>query len=118
MIAVGLILLAAAAVAASVLIAQNAHSVIEIHAFGRVWDVHLYWVVVAGMVIAAVAALGVAAISRGGLRLRRVRRERGLFAAENERIADSRDGLRFPTARPRITGEAHGRAGDSGAAPG
>jgi hypothetical protein len=109
-IAVGLVLFGVATAAASILIAQNAQTVVEVHALGQAWTGHLYWVLVAGIVIAAVAALGIAAINLAGARIRLARRERGLFAAENERIADARDGIGHArrSARP----------GESGPAPG
>ena len=122
MIAVGLILLAAAAAATSILIVQNPHSVVVVHVLGRVWTGHLYWVMVAGVVITAVGALGLAAIGKAGLRMRNARRERNLFAAENERIADARDrayrSIRRRRAARDLAGGTTGQAGESGQAPG
>lgn len=101
------------------MIVQNTHSVVEVHALGRVWTGHLYWVMVAGVVIAAVAALGLAAMGKAGMRMRDARRESRLFAAENERIADARDRAYRPIRRRRAARDLTGRAGSkSGPAPG
>jgi uncharacterized protein (DUF2062 family) len=105
-----LVLFGAATAAASILIAQNAQTVVEVHVLGHAWTGQLYGVLVAGIVIGVVAALGIAAINRAGARIRWARRERGLFAAENERIADARDGI-GRARRP-------ARPGESGPAPG
>ena len=47
----GLLLLAVAAAAAVVVIAQNQSAMVDVHALGYTWHVHLYWVLVAGLVI-------------------------------------------------------------------
>ena len=93
MIVIGLILLAAAVAAAIVLIAQNTGTV-DVHALGGTWSVNLYWVIVAGMVIPAVAFVGLTIVKLGGSRARRLRRERRELTRKNQQLSDqvSRDG--------------------------
>jgi membrane protein implicated in regulation of membrane protease activity len=95
MIIIGLLLLAAAVAAAVVLIAQNHAALVDVHALGNTWQVHLYWVLVAGMVVVAVALLGLRAASLGAGRTRRLRRERAVLVREraglvqeNERLSE------------------------------
>jgi len=122
MIAVGLILLAASAASASLLIAQNTRSVVEVHLLGRVWTGHLYWIVVAGIVITVVGLLGMAVIGKAFVGIRNARRERRRFAAENERIADARDRVYRPIRRRRVArdlaGGSSGHTQGPGARPG
>jgi hypothetical protein len=58
MVVIGLILFAAAAAAAIIGIVQNRNLVVDVHALGQTWSVHVYWVLVAGLVIALVGLLG------------------------------------------------------------
>src|SRR5262249_23917123 len=58
MIVTGLLIFLAAAIVGVALISQNT-SDITIHAFKWSWTIHPYWLVVAGLVIAVVAILGV-----------------------------------------------------------
>ena len=88
MIIVGFVLLALAVAAAIVLIAQNPHELMTFHALGNTYTVHAYWVFVAGMVVLAVAAIGLSMMRRGASRGARVRRERRELAAENARLSD------------------------------
>jgi hypothetical protein len=87
MIFVGLILFAAAGAAAGIGIVENRHLVIDVHALGQTWTVHVYWVLVAGMAIAVVGLLGLAMMKTGALRARRLRRERRALARENARLS-------------------------------
>jgi hypothetical protein len=61
MIILGFLLIVAAVVAAVILIIQNTGS-IDIHALGHVWSANAYWLIVAGIVAMALAALGVAMV--------------------------------------------------------
>jgi hypothetical protein len=85
---VGLILFAAAVASAVILIVQNRDSVPQVHALGRDWTGHLYWVLVAGLIIALVGVLGLAILRYGTTRARRLRRQRAALVAENERLSD------------------------------
>lgn len=58
------------------------------HALGHAWTGHLFWVLVAGLILALVALLGLALMRRGAARARRLRRERATLLAENERLSD------------------------------
>ena len=89
MVILGLVLLAAAAVAAVELILAN-DATIAVRMWHGTWHVHLYWVAVAGAVILAVGVLALAMIRSGALRSRRLRRERRDLARENERLAAER----------------------------
>ncbi len=86
MIVLGIVLLAAAIATAIVLIAQNSTATIDFHALGNTWNVHVYWALVAGMVIVLVALLGVAAMRAGTAHTWRARRERRELLAENRRL--------------------------------
>jgi hypothetical protein len=85
---IGLLLLAAAVAAAAIFIVQNRSTTLDIHGLGNTWHVHLYWVLVAGMVIALVALVGFRAMTGGAGRAVRQRRERRGLVRENERLAD------------------------------
>jgi hypothetical protein len=87
-IIVGLVLLAAAVAAAVILIVQNRASMVHLNALGHTWSCHLYWVLVAGLIIALVGVLGVAVIRGGVIRARRRRRERAQVIAENTRPSE------------------------------
>lgn len=87
MVIVGLLLLAVAVAAAVIFIADNRSATMNVHALGNTWNVHAYWILVAGLVIMAVALIGLRAMSRGAARGRRLRRERRSLARENERLS-------------------------------
>jgi hypothetical protein len=97
MVVIGLILFAAAVAAAIIGIVQNRNLVVDVHALGQTWSVHVYWVLVAGLVIAVVGLLGLAIMNGGAARARRLRRERRALARENKRLgrlaADNRTDL-------------------------
>jgi protein-S-isoprenylcysteine O-methyltransferase Ste14 len=88
MVVVGLVVLGVAVVAAVILIGQNG-AVVPVHALGGVWTGHLYWVLVAGMVLMAVAMFGLWLMKAAGNRAWRLRRERRALAAENRRLKRS-----------------------------
>jgi hypothetical protein len=98
MIILGFILLALAVAAAIVLIAQNPDAMMSFHALGNSYNVHAYWVFVGGMVVVAVAAIGLSIMRAGAAHGARVRRERRDLAAENarlsERVVETNDGER------------------------
>jgi len=85
---IGLIVLAAAVGWAVILIVQNRGSVVGVHALGYTWTGHLYWVLVAGLIIALVGVVGLAILRRGAARARRLGRQRAGLLAENERLIE------------------------------
>jgi hypothetical protein len=88
MIVVGMLVLAVAVAAAIVAIAQNQSAMVEVHGLGYTWNVHVYWVLVAGLVIAAVAFFGVAVMRAGSAHSARLRTERRNLRRENARLND------------------------------
>jgi hypothetical protein len=103
MIIVGFILLGLAVAAAIVLIAQNPHGMMTVHALGNTYTMHAYWVFVAGMIVLAVAAIGLTMMRSGVAYTARVRRERRDLAAENARL-NSRVGT--PVGETRVVDDA------------
>jgi hypothetical protein len=94
---IGLIVLAAAVGSAVILIVQNRGSVVGVHALGYTWIGHLYWVLVAGLIIALVGVVGLAILRRGAARSRRMRRQRAALLARNERLIERvRDPAKSP----------------------
>jgi uncharacterized integral membrane protein len=86
MIVIGLLIFLAAAIVGVALISQNT-SDITLHAFKWSWTVPVYWLVVAGLVIATVAILGVVTMAIGAAHRRRLWR-----AASARRAAPQYDG--------------------------
>ena len=99
MLILGLLLLAAAAVAIGIAIGQNLHTNVAVHAVGQQWTVHLYWLVVLGAVAVVVALVGLAAIRRGTQKVRRSRREHAQLLDARERLA-ALAGEEEPAAHP------------------
>jgi hypothetical protein len=87
MILLGLILVAVAIAAGVVLVVQNAND-IRVHVFATHYSVHAYWLAVAGLVIMAVFAIGLAMSRAGAARQRRLHRERRDLARENQRLSE------------------------------
>jgi len=85
MVIIGFVLIAAAVAAATILITQNTARV-QVHALGHAWTGSAYWLLVAGLVILAVAVIGVLAVRVSGTR--RLRRERTALAEQHEVLAD------------------------------
>jgi len=85
-IVVGFILVAAAVAAGVILIVQN-RGAIDVHALGGSWHVDAYWLLVAGLVILAVAILGLAIAKTAVALAWRLRRERRELARENRRLS-------------------------------
>jgi membrane protein implicated in regulation of membrane protease activity len=109
MVVIGLVLLAAAIAAAVILIVQNRAAVTDVHALGHTWSTHLYWLVVAGIVLTLVALLGAAIMRRGAQRTRRARRERASLVEENRRL---REAPSNPDASP-FFGDPEGKGGSA-----
>jgi type VI protein secretion system component VasK len=84
---IGFVLLAVAVAAAIVAIVANRSVMVDVHALGYTWNVHLYWVLVAGMIVAAVGFLGLAMMRVGAAHSVRVRRERRGLKRENARLS-------------------------------
>jgi|GEM_PF-1811060 len=87
MIILGILLLAAAVVAAVELILANDGPTISVHLWR--WTRHLepFWLAVAGAAIVVVALLGLSMLRAGGGRARRLRRERRELSKENRQLA-------------------------------
>jgi ABC-type branched-subunit amino acid transport system permease subunit len=88
MIVLGLLFFLAAAIVGVALIAQNTDDV-TIHAFKWDWNIQLYWMVVAGLAIAAVAILGVVMMVIGSAHRRR------LWRAASAHRASAREDARL-----------------------
>lgn len=89
MIVIGFLFLAAAVAGASILIAQNSDTMLDVNVLGYTWNVHVYWLVVAGLVATAVAMAGLLVMGRGIARYRRLRREHRGLVRDHERLAAS-----------------------------
>lgn len=85
MVILGFLLIAAAAAAATILIVQNTGRM-SVHALGHSWTVSASWLVVAGLVLLAVAVVGVAAVRHSGIR--RVKKERVGIVEQNRELID------------------------------
>jgi uncharacterized integral membrane protein len=108
MIVIGFLLLAAAVAAGVILIVQN-RGAIDVHALGGSWHLDAYWLMVAGVVILAVAILGMAIAKTATARVWRLRRERRELARENRRLSaqvDARTRSTDPTMSASTTSEA------------
>jgi uncharacterized integral membrane protein len=103
MIVVGFILIAAAVAAAVILIVQN-RGAINVHALGGSWHVDAYWLLVAGLVILAVAILGLVIIQTATAHVWRLRRERRELARENRRLSAQVDASTGSVSPPVATG--------------
>ncbi|MDQ2748924.1 MAG: hypothetical protein M3Y44_05290 [Actinomycetota bacterium] len=87
MIILGLLLLAAAIVAAVELIVANDGAPITVHMWRWSWTVDAFWLAVTGAAILAAALLGLLMLRAGSKRQRRLRRERRQLANENRQLA-------------------------------
>jgi len=87
MLILGFLLLGVAVAAAIVLVVQNPHTMVQLHGLGQTWTLHLYWVLLIGLVIGVVAALGLALMRYGTTHSWRIRQERRALAAENRRLS-------------------------------
>jgi uncharacterized integral membrane protein len=86
MFVLGLILLAAAVVAAVELILAN-HGPFTFHMWSWTWHFDAFWLAVIGAIVITAAWLGLVAMQMGFARGARLRRERRRLAAENEMLA-------------------------------
>jgi len=86
MIIIGFVLLAVAVAAAIVAIAQNQSAMLDVRVLGYDWHGHAYWVLVAGLVIAAVGFVGIAIMRSGAIYGARRRTEQRGLAKENARL--------------------------------
>jgi hypothetical protein len=89
MIIVGFLIFAVAVAAAIVAIVQNRTAMVHVNGLGYSWDVHVYWVLVAGLVIAAVGFIGIAMMRAGAVHASRLRMERRGLKRENARLSDA-----------------------------
>ncbi len=89
MIVIGFVFFAAAVAGASILIAQNSDTMLDVNVLGYTWNVHVYWLVVAGLVATAVGLAGLLVMGRGVARYRRLRREHRGLVRDHERLAAS-----------------------------
>jgi len=89
MIVIGFIFFAAAVAGASILIAQNSDTMLDVNFLGYTWNVHVYWLVVAGLVATALGLAGLLVMGRGVARYRRLRREHRGLVRDHERLAAS-----------------------------
>jgi hypothetical protein len=87
-IVIGFVIFAVAVAAAIVAIAQNQSAMVTVHGLGYNWNVHVYWVLVAGLVIAGVGWLGASMMRTGAAHAARMRVERRGLVRENARLND------------------------------
>ena len=109
MIILGVLLLAAAAVAAIELILAN-HSQFTLHMWRWTWHFDAFWLAVGGAAILAVALLGLSMLKVSGGRARRLRRERRDLTSENRRLAERAE---VAESTPAVPAEGHVRPGPS-----
>ncbi|MFN2519062.1 MAG: hypothetical protein ABR604_08490 [Jatrophihabitantaceae bacterium] len=115
MMILGILLVAAAAVAAVELVLAN-HAQVDFHMWRWTWHFDALWLAVVGAAILACALLGLAMLKAGGGRARRLRRERRELAVENRRLAERADVAETTSRAPASRGPASG-APASGYAP-
>lgn len=89
MIIIGFLIFAVAVAAAIVAIVQNRTAMVHVNGLGYSWDVHVYWVLVAGLIIAAVGFIGLAMMRAGAVHAARLRTERRGLKRENARLAEA-----------------------------
>ena len=87
MVLIGLLLIAAAVAAAIILVVQN-NGMITVHVFNSDYQMHAYWLAIAGLAIMAVLALGLLALRIGTAHRVRRRRERRELLRENRRLSE------------------------------
>lgn len=113
MFVLGLLLLAAACVAAVELIIAN-HAQISFTMWNQHWHFASYWLAVIGAAIVVVGLMGLWLMSGAAARHRRIRRERKELAAENKRLAERAKATAAPAGR---AGVPTNRAGNYPPAP-
>jgi len=118
MILVGFLILAVAVAVAVVAIAQNQSAVVDVHGLGYNWTMHAYWVLVAGLVVAAVGFVGLAMMRAGTAHAARLRGERRGLVRENARLNDlTTDRPVVTTDRPVVMAPSEMTAGDADRVP-
>lgn len=108
MVLIGLLLIAAAVAAAIILVVQN-DGMITVHVFNSDYQMHAYWLAIAGLAIMAVLALGLLALRIGTAHRVRRRRERRELLRENRRLSEQ------AAATPAATPSRHPMGDTSGA---
>jgi len=98
MVLIGLLLVAAAVAAAIILVVQNDGD-ITVHVFNSDYHIAAYWLAIAGLVIMAVAALGLSAMRAGAAHRMRLRRERRELLRENRRLSEQAAAVPDPAER-------------------
>lgn len=83
MLIVGVVLVMVALASAAILVGQNHHSTVSVHAAGHTWHWPSYWLVLAGLLIALIAWLGATLIRTGIMSARRARREMAKLRIEH-----------------------------------
>lgn len=86
-ILIGLLLLAAAAVAGIELVLANRDTV-TVRMWNASWNVEAFWLAAAGAALLLVALIGLAALRLGAARRRRLRRRQRELAEENRVLAE------------------------------
>lgn len=100
MLVLGLLFLAAAAVAAVELIIANDTAQVTFHMWSWTWHFDAFWLAVIGAAIITVAWLGLAMMRMGSTHALRLRRERRELAKENAVLAQrARSARTAPVAR-------------------
>ena len=106
MIILGILLLAAAAVAAVELVIANDEHQTVFHMWRWTWQIDAFWLAVVGAAVLFVALLGLGMLKASGGRTRRLRRERRDLASENRRLSERAD-VAESTPAARADGDAH-----------
>ncbi len=109
MVLIGLLLIAAAVAAAIILVVQN-DGMITVHVFDSDYQMHAYWLAIAGLAIMAVLALGLWALRVGTAHRVRRSRERRELLRENRRLSEQ------AAATPDPASTRHGGIGTTGGA--
>lgn len=93
MIILGILFLAAAAVAAvELIVANNANDgQVTLHMWRWAWQLDAFWLAVIGAAILFVALLGLGLLKSSGRRARRVRRERKDLTVQNRLLSERAD---------------------------
>jgi len=113
MIILGILLLAAAAVAAVELVIANDEHQTVFHMWRWTWQIDAFWLAVVGAAVLFVALLGLGMLKASGGRTRRLRRERRDLASENRRLSERAD---VAESTPAARAEGYAHPGDPAAA--
>ena len=116
MVLIGLLLIAAAVAAAIILVVQN-DGMITVHVFNSDYQVHAYWLAIAGLAIMAVLALGLMALRIGTAHRVRRRRERRELLRENRRLSEQAAAVPDPATTRHGRGEGTATGGATASEP-